>query len=84
MHSAPRSNGHGAFSASVRLSLRIAGERLELAQVGPTWLSFDQAVALKSRFATLAIEIDGQADLTEIELDRPERKAREFDYILRA
>jgi hypothetical protein len=83
MYTVPASTGSAAYSASVRLSLRLAGQPRVLAQVGPTWVSFDEPVVLESKFATLAIEIDGHTDLTEIELDEPRTLATQFSYSLR-
>jgi hypothetical protein len=51
---------NGAYSATVRLSLVIAGEHIPLAQVGGNRLYFPQPVLLQSGPAEVVVEVDGR------------------------
>ncbi len=71
-----------AYSASVRLTLRIGPQRFELAQVAPTWIQLEEAVTLPSGRATLEIDIDGRCSPIDIEIEAGAAPARRFSYEL--
>ncbi|HZW11494.1 MAG TPA: hypothetical protein VFF69_16455 [Phycisphaerales bacterium] len=74
-----RSDG---YSATVRLTLRVADRVIRLGQVGPTWFRCPTPVTIPAGPALLEIEVDGSISQSRILVDETDSPSELFHYDL--
>ena len=70
----------GGYSAHVELTLIVAGDRIELAQVGHQRIYLRSPMTLPAGPAELIVQVDGNARRKNITIPPGQGTAQIFDY----